>query len=124
MQKQSRGIGSVITLICTRHAYLTSGHLICLLCQASTEKLFLKTPFLKTHASCSTTACVYTLADPLQPACTYKSTKNGNLLTKHTVLGKLTKPFDHGWLVTRLNTYLLIAYKRRVRSPIGKEGKS
>jgi hypothetical protein len=41
----------VITLICTRHAYLTSSHLMCLLCQATTEHLFLKTHFLKAHAS-------------------------------------------------------------------------
>jgi hypothetical protein len=88
----------------TRHTYLTSCHLISLLFQASTKQLFLKTPFLKAHVPCSTTACVYTLVDPLQPVCTYKSTKNGKLLTEHTVLGKLTKPFDHAWLVTQLNT--------------------
>jgi hypothetical protein len=31
---------SVITLICTKHAYLASGHLIFLLFQATTKQLF------------------------------------------------------------------------------------
>jgi hypothetical protein len=44
----SKGV-CVITLICTRHAYLASGHLIFLIFQASTKQLFLKTPFLNTH---------------------------------------------------------------------------
>jgi hypothetical protein len=92
--------GSVITLICTRHAYLESGHLRFLLSQNTVEQLFLKTPFIKTHAPYSITACVYTLVDPRQPACTYKSTKKGKLLTEHTALGKLTKPFGHAWPVT------------------------
>jgi hypothetical protein len=56
---------TIITLICTRHTCLTSGHLICLLSQASNEQLFLKAPFLKAQMPCSTTAHVYTLADPL-----------------------------------------------------------
>jgi hypothetical protein len=62
--------------------------------QATTEQIFLKTLFFKAHMPCSTTAHVYTLADPLQPVYTYKSTKNGKLQTKLTVLGKLPKPFD------------------------------
>jgi hypothetical protein len=97
-------LDAVITLICTRHAYLASGHLRFLLCQNTTEQLFLKTPFIKAHAPCSITARVYTLADPRQPACTYKSTKKGKLLTEHTTLGKLTKPFGHAWPVIRPNT--------------------
>ena len=62
--------------------------------QGTTEQFFLKTPFLKAHMPCSTTARVYMLANPLQPTCTYKGIKNGKLQTKHTVLGKLTKPTD------------------------------
>jgi hypothetical protein len=69
----------VITLICTIHAYLASGHLRFLLCQSTAEQLFLKTLFIKAHVPCSITACVYMLADPKQPACTYKSTKKGKL---------------------------------------------
>jgi hypothetical protein len=94
----------VITLICTRHAYLASGHLKFLLFQNTAEQLFLKTPFIKAHTPCSITACVYTLADPRQPACTYKSTKKGKLLTEHTTLGELTKPFGHAWPMVRPNT--------------------
>jgi hypothetical protein len=50
---------SIITLICTRHAYLTSSHLRFLLCQNTTEQLFLKIPFLKARAPCSTIAYMY-----------------------------------------------------------------
>jgi hypothetical protein len=80
----------VITLNCTRHTYLVSGHLRLLLFQNTTEQLFLKNPFIKPHAPCSITESVYTLDTPIQPACTYKSTKKGNFLTEHTTLGKLT----------------------------------
>jgi len=63
-------ITPVITLICTRHTYLTLGHPICLLCQASTEQLFLKNILYTgprallhycthVHGSCSNTAHVY-----------------------------------------------------------------
>jgi hypothetical protein len=69
----------------------------------------------------STIAHVYTLADPLQPAYTYKSMKNGKLQTKLTVLGKLPKLFDRSF--TRPNTYLFIAYKIRGKGPILKRGK-
>ena len=62
--------------------------------QATTEQLFLNPPFLKAHAPCSITARMYTLADPLQPAYTYKSMKNEKLQMELTVLGKLPKPFD------------------------------
>jgi hypothetical protein len=65
----------VITLICTRHTYLASNHLIFLLCQNNTKQLFLKTPFIKAYVPCSITARVYTLAAPIQLACTYKSTE-------------------------------------------------
>ena len=94
----------VITLICTRHAYLASGHLRFLLCQNTVEQLFLKTPFIKAQAPCSITAHVYMLADPRQPVYTYKSTEKGKLLTEHTALGKLTKPFGHAWPKIRPNT--------------------
>jgi hypothetical protein len=67
--------------------YLASGHLRFLLFQNTTEQLFLRTPFIKAHTPCSITACVYTLADPRQPACTYKSMKKGKLLTEHPTLG-------------------------------------
>jgi hypothetical protein len=89
--------GFFITLICTRHAYLASGHLTFLLCQNTAEQLFLKTPFIKSHAPCYIIACVYMLADPRQPVCTYKNMKKGKLLTEHTDLGKLTKRFGHAW---------------------------
>ena len=39
---------------------------------------------------------------------------------KHTALGELSKSFGHAWLRFRPNTYLLLAYKRRVRGPIWK----
>ena len=52
----------------------------------------------------SITEHVYTLANPKQPACTYKSTKKRKLLTKDTTLGELTKPSDHAWLRVRPNT--------------------
>jgi hypothetical protein len=94
----------VITLIFTRYSYLELVHLIFLLFQATTEQLFLKRSFLNAHAPCSTTTRVYMLADPLQPMCTYRSTKNGKLQMEHTFLGKLTKLFDHPYLVTRPNT--------------------
>jgi len=87
----------VITLICTRHAYLAPGHLRFLLFQKATKQLFLKTPFIKAHVPCSITARVYMLAGPRQPVCTYKSTKKGKLMTEHTTLGKLIKPFGHAW---------------------------
>jgi hypothetical protein len=35
-------LATVITLICTIHAYLASGHLISLLCQSIVEQLFKK----------------------------------------------------------------------------------
>jgi hypothetical protein len=63
-------------------------------------------------------ACVYTLANLKQPAWTYKSTKKENLSTEHTNLGELTKNLDHAWPRVRPNTYLILAYKRRVRGPI------
>jgi len=97
-------MGIVITLICTRHAYLASGHLRFLLCQNTVEQLFLKTPFIKAHVPCSITACVYTLADPKQPTCTYKRMKKGKLLMENTYLGELTKPFNHAWPRVRPNT--------------------
>jgi hypothetical protein len=95
---------TIITLIFTRHDYLASDHLRFLLCENTIEQLFLKTPFIKAHTPFSITACVYTLVDPRHPVCTYKSTKKGNMLTEHTTLGKLTKPFSHAWLVIRPNT--------------------
>jgi hypothetical protein len=101
-----RMIGSIlcsihfITLISTRHAYLASGHLRFLLFQNTVEQLFLKTPFIKAHAPCSITACMYMLADPRQPVCTYKSMEKGKLMMEHATLGKLTKPFGHAWSVT------------------------
>jgi hypothetical protein len=94
----------VITLTSTRNAYLASGHLRFLLFQSTTEQLFLKTSFIKTHAPCSITAHVYTLANPKQPVRTYKSTKKGKLLTEHIALGELTKPSGHAWLRVRPNT--------------------
>jgi hypothetical protein len=93
-----------ITINCTRHTYLTSGHLRLLLFQNTTGQLFLKNPFIKAHTPCSITAHVYTLAAPIQPTCTYKSMEKGKLLMEHTALGKLTKPFDHAWPVIRPNT--------------------
>jgi hypothetical protein len=39
-EKMPIGMKSVITLNCTRHAYLASGHLTCYLFQAITEQLF------------------------------------------------------------------------------------
>jgi hypothetical protein len=51
--------GIVITLICTRHAYLASCHLRFVLCQNTIEQLFLKIPFLKAHTPCSTIARIY-----------------------------------------------------------------
>jgi hypothetical protein len=94
----------VITLICTRHAYLASSHLIFLLCQNIVEQLFVKTPFIKAHTLYYITSRVYMLVDPRQPVCTYKSTKKENLLMEHTALGKLTKPFGHAWPEIRPNT--------------------
>jgi hypothetical protein len=94
----------VITLICTRHAYVASGHLKFLLCQNTVEQLFLKTPFIKAHTPCFIIARIYMLDDPRQPTCTYKSTEKEKLLTEHTTLGKLTKPFGHAFLITRPNT--------------------
>jgi hypothetical protein len=95
---------SVITLICTRHAYLASGHIRFLLCQNTTKQLFLKTPFINAHVPYSITACMYMLADPKQPTCTYKRMKKGKLMTEHTTLGELTKPFGHAWLRVQPNT--------------------
>jgi hypothetical protein len=87
----------VITLICTRHAYLESSHIRFPFFQITAEQLFLKTSFIKAHMPYSITACMYMLADPKPPACTYKSRKKGKLPTKHTTLGELTKPSDHAW---------------------------
>jgi hypothetical protein len=61
---------SVITLNCTRYAYLTSCHLMLHLFARPLLKQLLKTPFLKAYTPYSTTACLYMLADPLQPAYT------------------------------------------------------
>jgi hypothetical protein len=83
---------------------LASGHLRFLLWKNTTEQLFLKTPFINSHVPFYITAHVYTVADPRQPACTYKSMKKGKLLAEHIVLGKLTKPFDHAWLKIQPNT--------------------
>jgi hypothetical protein len=98
------GISLIITLICTRHAYLASGHLRFLLFQNTVEQLFLKTLFIKAHVPCSITARVYMLADPKQPACTYKSMKKGKLSMEHTALGELTEPSSHAWPRVRPNT--------------------
>jgi hypothetical protein len=58
------------------------------------------------------------LADLKQPTWTYKSTKKGNLSMKHTALGELTESFGYAWSRVHPNTWLLLAYKRRVRGPI------
>jgi hypothetical protein len=108
----------VITLIFTRHAYLALGHIRFLFFQSTVEQIFLKTLFIKAHMPYSITTRVYTLADPKQPACTYKSTKKESLLTEHTTLGELTKPSGHAWTRVCPNTSLLLAYKRRVWGPI------
>jgi hypothetical protein len=52
----------------------------------------------------SITARMYTLADPKQPVCTYKSTKKGKLSMEHTTLGELTEPSSHAWARVRPNT--------------------
>jgi hypothetical protein len=45
----------------------------------------------------SITARVYTLDDPKQPVCTYKSMKKGKLGMEHTTLGELTETLSmHG----------------------------
>jgi hypothetical protein len=55
----------VITLNCTIHAYLASGHLTYYFFQANTKQLFLKTLFLNMYAPCTTTSHVCMLAAPL-----------------------------------------------------------
>jgi hypothetical protein len=50
-----------ITLICTTHADLTSGHLTYYFFQANTQQLFLKTQFLKMYMPCTTTSHICTL---------------------------------------------------------------
>jgi hypothetical protein len=52
----------------------------------------------------SITVRMYTLADPKQPACTYKRTKKGKLPTEHIALDELTETLGHAWLRVHPNT--------------------